>query len=170
MTQGFPPAPQVSPIHLDLAGHVYAFHPLTWSEEVAFAVAHPGGSRRVYVAYAMDTLDGRTVTFEQADTLLKALPRPVLDRVIVFYYGSLPGRRVPTAIVPYTAPTPLEHARCVTAETDSVGDAERESLDRTFGAEDVDEALALGHQMVEGTKGAGLSPVTPDNETKFEVG
>lgn len=169
MTSVFPPVPLTSPIRLDLAGHVYVFHRLTWAEEVRFTQAHPGGSRRAYVAYALDTLDSQTLTYEQADTLLKFLPRPVLDRVIIFYYGSLPGRRAPLADIPYVAPEPLEHLRNVTAESEDQEDAERSALDRTFGAEDVDEALALGHKMVQGTKGAGLSPVTPPAENEFKV-
>ena len=167
MTSHFPSVPLTSPIRLDLAGHSYVFHRLTWSEEVAFTRDHPSGSRRVYVACALDTLDNQTLTFTQADTLLKSLPKPVLDRVIVFYYGSLPGRRAPQATTPSTAPEPLEHIRNVTAESDDLEDEERSTLDRTFGSEDVDEALALGHKMIQGTKGAGLSPA--ENEFKVEV-
>lgn len=170
MTSSFPPVAATGDVSLDLAGHTYTFRRLAWDEEIRFAVDHPEGSRRTYVAYAMLSLDGKSVSFEQADALLRALPKPVVDRVIIFYYGSLPTRRTPTIPTAYSAPEPLAYARRVASEEDEVEDAEREVLDRTFGAEEVEESLDLGRRMVAGTNRAGVSaPTPPENEFVVEI-
>ena len=158
--------PDSSPIELKLAGHTFRFRRLSWREEVQFSQKHPDATRRDYAAAAMATVDGLPITYDQAKAVLLELPRPICDRVIIFYMGSLPGRRQFQVDLPYRAPEASAYTRQVGAEDEELMSAEEEQLNRTFGAEEVAEAQALAREMVKGTKAAGVSRSILNDDTR----
>lgn len=143
-------------IELPLVGHTFRFRRLSWRDEVGFSQAHPAASRVDYVAFALASVDDKTLSFEQARTALASIPKPIRDRVMVFYMGSLPTRRDFTTEVPYTAPEPVPYQHQVSSEMEEQDEAGDDALERTFGKEEVAEAQALAHQMAEGTHYAGV--------------
>lgn len=154
---------------LPLAGHTFLFRRLTWRDEVAFARKNPEASRLHYVAQALESVDGRKVSGAQGVTILSALPRPIADRVVIFYMGSLPGRRILTTEFPYVAPEPHTYQGVVDTEAESLADTEEEILERRFGSEDVAAAKELAHRMVEGTHYAGVSRSLEGEDTELAI-
>ena len=145
-------------IELPLVGHHFRFRRLTWADEVQFSQQHPGATRVDYAASALVQVDDKAVTFEQSQALLLRMPRPVRDRVLIFYMGSLPSRRVFSVEVPYMAPEPATYQQQVDAEGEEQASAEDEYLNRTFGEEEVKEAKAQALEMAKGTNFAGVGP------------
>ena len=123
-------------IELPLVGHHFRFRRLTWVDEVQFSQKHPGATRVDYVAYAMAQIDDKVVTFDQAQTVLLRMPRPVRDRVLVFYMGSLPTRRVFDTEIPYAAPEPTSYQEAVDAFApyDRIQDPQPEARQAVEGA------------------------------------
>lgn len=151
-----------NPIELVLVNHTFRFRRLTWRDEVEFSQKHPAATRVDYAAYALDSVDSRVLTFEQARAALAALPKPIRDRVLVFYMGSLPTRRSFTAEVPYAAPEPVPYQQQVTSEFEEQEGEGEDALERTFGKEEVAEAQALARRMAENTGYAGVGPALTD--------
>lgn len=151
------PPPASETVKLPLVGREFVFRRLTWRDEVAFALEHPGASRLDYVATALVAVDGKSVTTTQAHTILAALPRPIALRVVIFYMGSLPDRRLLTVDLPYVAPEPSVYQGTVDQEAEELESREDELLERQFGAEEVAESKALAVQMARGTNFAGVT-------------
>ena len=152
------PTPEIK---LTLAGHIFQFKRLTWREEVLFSKNHPQATRRGYTAASMSSVDGLPVTYEQAHTILKALPRPICDRVIIYYMGSLPTRRKFAVAIPYSAPEAAQFTKAFEEEEETEESKEEEAMNQMFGKEEVAEAQALARKMV------GLPPKeeVPDRGT-----
>lgn len=143
-------------IELPLVGHTFRFRRLTWRDEVAFSQEHPAATRVDYVAFALDSVDEKALTFEQARTALASLPKPIRDRVMVFYMGSLPTRHTFSVEIPYTAPEPVPYQQQVDSEQEAQDEAGEDLLEQTFGREEVQEAQALARRMAENTGYAGV--------------
>ena len=151
-----PKVPATS-IQLTLAGHTFTFRRLSWRDEVKFSLgtAHP--TRLDYCAWAMDSVDSKPIGYSDALTLLQRLPKPIQDRVVVFYLGSLPARRSFTLVGNlYTAPDPAPYVERVAIEPDTEDSGEREVL-RRFGREEVDEAEAQAEAMARASNYAGAT-------------
>lgn len=151
------PPPGKSEVDLTLAGHKFTFRRLTWREEVEFSQRSGGTGRQAYIANALTTVDGKTVDYESALKMLRTLPRPIYERVVVYYLGTLPGRRIPTVEIPYTAPEAATYQRAVEADDEDLQTEEERVLERTFGKDEVEEQRDLAQRMVAGTKAAGVT-------------
>jgi len=151
-------------ITLPLAGHVFAFRRLTWKEEIGFAKTAVNPSRLDYAAFALGTVDGKHVTYQDSIRLLRGLPRPIQERVVIFYMGSLPKRRILDVEELYSAPEPAPYRERQAIEAEEVDPAEAEMLKR-YGREEVGEAEALAQRMASAANYAGSSPATPDEST-----
>jgi hypothetical protein len=160
------PPPSTTTVTLPLDPHVYAFRRLTWEDEVTFSDSHVLASRVEYVAGAMVSVDGKGVSFEQALAILKAFPLPMRERIVVFYYGSLPDRRVWEVDNLYMAPEASIYTARLDDETEAIEAEGDTALERAFGKDDVEESMELGRKMLEGTKRAGVTPAyqPPDPE------
>ena len=156
--------PVSPPIELTLAGHTFRFKRLTWRDEVRFSLKHPEATRKSYTAMAMTTVDGIPATYEQSLTILEALPRPICDRVIIYYMGSLPPRRKFDTEIPYSAPEASYYTQRVEEDEEASLSTEEETLNRTFGEDEVAEAKDLAMRMAKGTHFAGVSRVTEVEE------
>ena len=154
------PIPPSSPISLRLRGHEFVFRRLTWREEVAFARRVPNARRVDYVAYAMTTIDGKATSYEQALQVITNLPRPISERVVIFYLGSLPARRLMDPINIYVAPDPVPYRERVEIEEAEAEDAAEKAMVAKFGHDEVAEANALASKMAQGTHFAGATPAT----------
>jgi hypothetical protein len=151
------PPPGKSEVDLPLAGHKFTFRRLTWREEVEFSQRSGGTGRQAYIANALTTVDGKTVDYESALKMLRTLPRPIYERVVVYYLGSLPGRRIPTSPTPYQAPEAASYQRVVDTEDEEMQTEEERILERTFGKDEVEEQRELAQRMVKGTHAAGVT-------------
>lgn len=165
-----------APIELKLAGHAFQFTRRTWGEDVRFAVQHPEASRTDYTSFGLFSVDGARVGYDQANILLKALPKPIRDRVVSYYMGSLPSRRKFTVETPFEAPPVRAYMRRVEEERERAVSDDDEMLSRTFGEEEVQEAGDLALKMAKATHFAGatkaLDPQTSasfrENEGDFD--
>lgn len=146
-----------SEVEVTLAGHTFVFRRLSWREEVEFSQRTGATGRQAYIANALTTVDGKTLGFDDALKLLRTLPRPIYERVVVFYLGSLPTRRIPTALVPYAAPEAATYQRRVDEDDEDLQSEEERMLERTFGKDEVEEQRDLAQRMVAGTKAAGVT-------------
>lgn len=151
------PPPETSEVSLPLAGHKFTFRRLTWREEVIFSQKTGETGRQAYIANALTTVDGKTVQFDDAVKILRTLPRPIYERVVVFYLGSLPGRRLPLVTLPYQAPEAASYQRQVEDDDEDLQAEEDRILERTFGHDEVEEQKDLARRMVEGTNRAGVT-------------
>ena len=160
------PPPESETVTLPLVGRDFVFRRLTWVDEIRFTQDHPTATRRDYVAAALISVGGKSCTYDVARQILNALPKPIADRVMLFYLGSLPGRRILTTDFPYHAPEAAAYQSRVSAEEESLADTEDEILERRFGSEDVQASKELAERMVQGTHYAGVTPAleppTPD--------
>jgi hypothetical protein len=151
------PPPGKSEVDLPLAGHKFTFRRLTWREEIEFSQRSGTTGRQAYIANALTTVDGKTLGYDDALKMLRTLPRPIYERVVVFYLGSLPGRRIPTTEIPYTAPEAATYQRNVEADDEDLQSEEDRILERTFGKDEVEEQKDLAQRMVAGTKATGVT-------------
>lgn len=159
------PPPNKSKVEVSLADHVFTFRRLDWREEIHFSQQAGVTGRQAYIANALTAVDGKAVTYDQSLALLKTLPRPIYERVVIFYLGSLPGRRILTSDTPWAAPEPAAYQSRVADEDQEILDEEERLLERTFGHDEVEEQRELARRMVAGTKGAGISRSLSDDET-----
>ena len=149
-----------TPIGLNLKDHKFTFRRLTWREEVVFARKLVKPRRIDYVAYAMANVDEKVVTYEQAILLLTNLPRPISERVVIYYLGSLPERRLVTLSSIYAAPDPVPSRQRVEIEAEEGEDAAESALIAKFGRGEVVEAEAMGDKIAAGTGLVGATPAT----------
>ena len=157
------------PIELKLAGHVFRFTRRSWGEDVRFAVEHPEATRTDYTAFGLVSVDGVPVDYAKSNVILQALPKPIRERVVLYYLGSLPGRRKFTVEMPYEAPQVQAYMRRAEKEQAAVSSNEDDLLNRTFGEDEVQEAHELSLQMAEGTHYAGRTAAHgPQTSASFE--
>ena len=97
-----------------------------------FAQNNPKATRLDQLIFAFRQLDGKRVSPEQAKTILKALPRPARERVLMFYHGSLPARRLLEAQVPYVAPEVQVFVQQVEDELEAQEEDGETMLDQAF--------------------------------------
>lgn len=145
------------PIELKLAGHTFRFTRRTWGEDVQFAIEHPESTRTDYTAFGLSSVDGSSVDYSRACILLQALPKPIRDRVVFYYMGSLPNRRKFTVDIPFEAPPVRAYMRRVEEEKAKAVSDDDDLLNRTFGEEEVREAGDLALRMAKAANFVGAT-------------
>ena len=159
------PTPTPEHIPIQIAGHVFVFRRLTWRDEMAFHEMHTTRPKLSQLAYATLTVDDRPLRLEDADRLISSLPRPVRERLVVLYRGSLPDNRLPEAEVPYHAPEPKVVQAAVIAETEDTESRAEELLEQRFGKEEANHARELAEAIARssGMRGATKPLDSPEN-------
>lgn len=143
------PTPTTLEVGLTLLGHRYVFRRMSWREEIRLSLDSPTSTRMDYVIRALKSVDEKSLTPEQSSKLIMALPKPVRERVAIFYLGSLPSRRLLDASIPYQAPEPSSHALGVDDPGPSAASDEEQMIRESFGEEEAVEMRNLTKRILQ---------------------
>lgn len=150
----------VSPtdVTVTMAGHVFVFRRLTWRDDIRLYLIRQGDPDLHLLSFALTSVDGKPVDVSAASAMIAALPRPVRERLIIFYRGSLPSHRLGETKIPSSAPPPAVLRARVEAETEEVEEQADDYLERKFGREEAEAARAQGRAIAAATGAVGVTP------------
>ena len=152
------PTPTPETIPVTIAGHVFLFRRLTWRDDLRFQALRSKDPKLSLLAYALAQVDNHLVgSLEVAQRLVMKYPKPVRERLVILYRGSLPDNRLLEASLPELAPEPKAMQVIIEEDEESAEQAGEEYLNRRFGFE---EAKAANQQALEIAQASGLKGAT----------
>lgn len=152
------PAPTPETIPIAIAGHAFLFRRLTWRDDLRFQELRAKDPKLNLLAFAMVSVDGRPVgTLAVAQRLVLKYPKPVRERLVILYRGSLPDNRLLDAELPGLIPEPRVVQAAIDQDAESEEQAAEDYLNRRFG---VDEAREANEQALAIAQAAGLAGAT----------
>jgi hypothetical protein len=158
------PTPTPETISVTIAGHVFTFRRLTWRDDLRFQALRSKDPKLSLLAYAMVSVDERPVgSLATGQKLVMKYPKPVRERLVILYKGSLPDNRLLDAALPELAPEPKVAQAVIDQDEESTEQKAEDYLNRRFGA---DEARGQrtgrsdrpGRRYGRGNPGAAGSP------------
>ena len=158
----FPPI-SFAPITIEIAGHRFDFRRLTWRDEMRFHAMHQKHERLSQLSFAMVSVDSRPLRMQDAHRLVQSLPRPVRERLVILYRGSLPSNRLPEADLPKAAPEPRVIQATINEETEDAEQTDEDFLERKFGRDEVRAATAQAQAIAQASNLQGAVKALPDD-------
>ena len=156
----------MEPVEIKVLQYVFHFRQLSWREEAAIKFGKDDDRARVVLAHALVDVSGLKVdSVAAAEKVLRAIPKTVIQRMIVLWKGSYPmPRRFGTTGL-YKAPgTGVVAARLkqVEEQREQVMDKVEAEMREKFGNQEINEALEAERQMLRNSKMRGATRATPD--------
>jgi hypothetical protein len=162
------PVPEIIPI--SIAKHVFTFRRLTWRDDMRFHLLHEKDPKLTLLAYAMVGVDGKRVaSLQDAQRMVMGLPKPVRERLVILYRGSLPDNRMLDALLPAAVPEPKVVQAMVDEEAEDEEEAAEKFLERKFGPEEAREANEQAELIARASGMRGATAPIPDRPEELDA-
>lgn len=158
------PAPLEQTTSTKIGGHEFLFRRLNWREELSFAgrMDMKGiDPRRVILANHLVSVNGKTMGFEEALRVMRALRVPVLERAYMVVIGGLPGHRKFSAEGLYVAPDVRKFSKKVYQEEEETEVREEAFLENLFGQKEVAEEREMEAAILRNSGKQGAVKLDP---------
>jgi hypothetical protein len=156
-------------VKVKLLNYDFRFRDLRWRQEFDIKYDEKKDRLRTVLAHALDEVSGIKVgSPAEAERVLDAIPSAVLYRIFVVYKGSLPEPRTFKTLGLYRAPEPsklIQRIQEAEVERDHIMDRVEREMEAKFGRRELQEAREIERLMLKNSKGRGLTPASPDDET-----
>ena len=157
------PTPEPQTIPVTIAGHVFLFRRLTWRDDLRFQALRAKEPKLSLLSYALVSVDQRPVgSLAVAQKLVMKYPKPVRERLVILYRGSLPDNRLLEATLPELAPEPKAAQALIEEDEENAEQAAEEYLNRRFGSDEANEANEQALAIARAAGMTGATPALPD--------